>query len=138
MGEAAGAAEEFAIRVSAPMRPVMAALGMPPGRAVVRVHPDRLEVRMGWSFRAAVPRRAISSAGPDRRRHLAIGVHGWAGRWLVNGSLRGLVRIDVSPPARARATGVPVRLSELVVSVEDPAGLIAALGFAPPPPTAGH
>lgn len=138
MPEQARGVEEFPIRVAAPMRPVMAALGMSPGRAAVRVHPDRLEVRMGWSFRAAVPRRAISSAGPDGRRHLGIGVHGWAGRWLVNGSLRGLVRIDVSPPARARATGVPVRLRELVVSVEDPAGLIAALGFAPPPPAGGH
>ncbi len=55
------------------------------------------------------------------------GAHGWRGRWLVNGAGDGLVVIDISPPARARVTGVPVRLRELTVSVEDPDALAAEL-----------
>jgi hypothetical protein len=39
------------------------------------------------------------------------------------------VRIDLSPPARARTLGVPISVRELTVSVEDPDGLVAALGM---------
>ena len=118
---------EFAIRFAAPMRVLMTVLGSGPARSAVIVGPERVEVRMGLSFRGSIPRAAIRAVEPDRRRHLSIGVHGWGGRWLVNGSLRGLVRILVAPPARGYVLGVPVRLREVIVSVEDPEGLVAAL-----------
>jgi hypothetical protein len=118
---------EFAIRFAAPMRVLMTLMGSAPGVSGIRVLPDGVEVRMGISFRATVPRAAIRVVERDRRRYISIGVHGWAGRWLVNGSLKGLVRIQIAPPARARVLGVPVRLRELIVSAEDPEGLIAAL-----------
>jgi hypothetical protein len=56
-----------------------------------------------------------------------IGVHGWGGWWLVNGSVAGIVRIEIDPPARARVLGVPVRLRILEVSMQDPEALVAAL-----------
>jgi hypothetical protein len=118
---------DFAIRFALPMRALMTLLGSGPALSGVRVAADRVEVRMGLAFRGTIPREAIKAVEPDRRRHISIGVHGWAGRWLVNGSLRGLVRVLVAPPARGRVLGVPVRLRELIVSVEDPEGLIAAL-----------
>jgi len=117
----------FAIRYAVPMLPLLTLLGAGPRRSGVWVTAEGVEVRMGWAFRGAIPRRTVSGAAADPRRHLSLGVHGWAGRWLVNGGLRGLVRIAVAPPARARVLGVPVRLRELTVGVEDPAGLIAAL-----------
>jgi hypothetical protein len=57
-----------------------------------------------------------------------IGVHGWRGAWLVNGAASGLVSITVDPPVRAWAVGVPVRLRQLTVSLEDPDAFRAALG----------
>jgi hypothetical protein len=59
-------------------------------------------------------------------------VHGWAGRYLVNGSGRNLVSIGLDPPQRARVIGFPVRVRELTVSVDDPAGLVEALAVASP------
>ena len=83
---------------------------------------------MAWGFSADVPRSAIADARRwEGRRPLSIGVHGWRGRWLVNGSRQGLVVIDVDPPHRARVAGVPVSLRELIVSVEHPDDLVAAL-----------
>jgi hypothetical protein len=59
------------------------------------------------------------------------GVHGWKQRWLVNGSSHGIVVLSIDPPARARVVGVPVRVRELAISLDDPVGFAAALGFAP-------
>ena len=73
------------------------------------------------SGRPAVTLRASGRIARSR------GVHGWAGRWLVNGSGKGLVSLELKPEQRARVLGVPVRLRELIVSVEDPAALIRSL-----------
>jgi hypothetical protein len=54
-------------------------------------------------------------------------VHGFAGRWLVNGSGDGIVSLELRPAQRAWVMGFPVRLRTLLVSVQDPAGLVAAL-----------
>jgi hypothetical protein len=39
------------------------------------------------------------------------------------------VVLAIDPPARARVLGVPVRVRELAISLEDPVGFAAALGF---------
>ncbi|MDP2711202.1 MAG: hypothetical protein Q8O56_08275 [Solirubrobacteraceae bacterium] len=107
-------------------KPLLVALGVTPGRSFLDVDPVRVRVRMSWGFRADVPRSSIRSA-----RHagsaLSIGVHGWGGRWLVNGASGPLVALAIDPPARARTLGVPLRLRELTVSVDDPDAVIAAL-----------
>ena len=101
---------------------------LPPSDAYVSVGPDEIEVRMSWGFRARFPRVAITSAAPDDTRPLSRGVHGFAGCWLVNGSGRGIVKIELTPDQRGFVIGIPVALRELSVSVADPAALIAALG----------
>jgi hypothetical protein len=58
---------------------------------------------------------------------LTRGVHGWAGRWLVNGSGDGILSIDLEPRQRAYVMAVPVSLRQLQVSVDDPPALAAAL-----------
>jgi hypothetical protein len=106
--------------------PLFALLGMTPGRSYLDLGEDVVDVRMGWAFRARVPRGSISSA----RRvgdTLQIGVHGWRGRWIVNGAGGPMVELSIAPPARARAVGFPAKLSELLVSVDDPDALVVAL-----------
>ena len=55
-----------------------------------------------------------------------VGVHGWAGRWLVNGATTGIVTLTVDPAARGRMLGVPVKLRVLHLSLQDPDGFVAA------------
>lgn len=105
-------------------------LGM--GRRSSEIVVDRpagtVEVTMGWAFRATVPFGSLASVQPDDGLVLGWGVHGWRGRWLVNGSSRGLIRVRIEPPAPARVCWVPVRLRELRVSVERRSDLLAVLG----------
>ncbi|MCU1503061.1 MAG: hypothetical protein JWM12_2415 [Ilumatobacteraceae bacterium] len=110
------------------MRALMSLLGLGPRRSWVEVGDDVVPVRMGWAFAADIPRPAISGVALRERNRISRGVHGWNGRYLVNGSGEGLVTITVEPPQRAAMLGFPITLRELTVSVDDPAGLVAALG----------
>ena len=83
---------------------------------------------MGWSFRADIPRSSVRSARERGGLVGGIGVHGWRGRWLVNGAATGIVRIEIEPRARAHVLGVPIGLRTLDVSVTEPKALVAALG----------
>jgi hypothetical protein len=105
----------------------MALLGLTRGGSWVEVGDRSLRVRMNWAFRMDVPLDQVRSAAPHDGRVWSWGVHGWGGRWLVNGSSAGIVRVDLAPPGRARVLGFPIRVRELLVSVEDPEGLIRAL-----------
>jgi hypothetical protein len=62
-----------------------------------------------------------------RRIPLTRGVHGWAGRWLVNGTGDGILVIRLERRQRGYVAGFPVKLRELLVSVHDTEGLGAAL-----------
>ncbi|MEZ5251788.1 MAG: hypothetical protein R2713_22050, partial [Ilumatobacteraceae bacterium] len=78
-------------------------------------------------FHARFPRSTVREATADTHRYLSRGVHGWGGRWLVNGAGTGLVRIALDPVQQARTLGVKVKLRELIVNVDDPDALIGAL-----------
>jgi hypothetical protein len=108
----------------------MAVLGLTPGNSRVDVFEQRVEVRMGWAFRATIERSSIQSVSDDHDRVTGWGAHGWRGVWLVNGSSSGIVRIELEPPGSAKVCGVPVELRVLRVSVEDPAGLRECLAWA--------
>jgi hypothetical protein len=122
----------FTISFSRPMRLLMGLLGTGPRRSRVEVRGDSVVVKLGWAFHAAIPTASIAGVRRRERCGISRGVHGWAGRYLVNGSRRGLVAISVEPAQRARVAGVPVRLRELTVSVDDPVGLADALAVASP------
>ena len=104
------------------------------GRSSVDLGDGEVVVCFGVMFKATIVRTSIRSARTETRRTLSKGAHGWCGRWLVNGSSRGLVTITIEPPGRARVVGVPVQLRELTVSVDDPNGFIAALNPTGQPP----
>ena len=118
--------QTFPIRYGV-FRPLLSVLGMGPRFSSVQVEGDRVRVRMGWSFQADIPRSSITGAEASTGFVGGIGVHGWRGQWLVNGAAKGLVTINIDPPARGRVLGVPVRLRTLRVSVESPDELLAVL-----------
>jgi hypothetical protein len=124
------AATRFPIRFTGLSR-AMTLLGLGPGRSGIEVDEQMLRVRMGWGFHLDAPLVTVRDARLDDRRVWNWGVHGWRGRWLVNGSSSGIVRIDLDPPRRARTLGIPISVRELRVSVEDPRGLVAALATRP-------
>ena len=95
------------------------ALLLRPADSYVEVEGDNIECRMGWAFRTRFPRAAVTRTARLDRKPLSRGVHGLAGRWLVNGAGEPILVIDLEPPQRAWVLGVPVRLRQLLVSVSD-------------------
>ena len=109
-------------------------LCLTPRRSYLELAADRVRVRMGWGFRADIPRPSLRA--PRRVSNaISIGVHGRRGRWLVNGAAGPLVAVAIDPPAPARVLGVPIRLRELIVSVPDPDAVIAELSPPGSPPS---
>jgi hypothetical protein len=100
---------------------------MPPDDSYIDVGEDEIEVRMSYGFRTRFPRSAVADVSSVERRPWSRGIHGWNGRWLVNGSGRGIVQIDLEPRQRAYVCGIPVRLRQLLVSVDDPEAAASAL-----------
>lgn len=127
----------FPIRFDRPSRTAMTVLGAGPQASRVKVGPSVLDIRLGWAFRATIPRKAVSSARPLNRGLSELhgplglsvlrGVNYWRGTALVNGAGTGLVEITLDRPQWVRLGPLPVRMSRLIVSAEDQSGLVAAL-----------
>jgi hypothetical protein len=118
----------FSIKFESSYALLSTALFIFPSHSYVEVRGHEVSVRMGWAFRARFARsRVTGTSAPGKRIPLTRGVHGWAGRWLVNGSGDGILSIDLDPQQRAHVMGFPVKLRQLQVSVDDPAALAAAL-----------
>jgi hypothetical protein len=102
-------------------------LGLGPKNSEVRVEDGTLHVKMGWAFDGHIPVASITKAEATSERAFTWGVHYSSGRWLVNGSVKGLVALTIEPPATAKIwPRNSVRLRALVLSVTDPDALIAA------------
>lgn len=102
-------------------------LGLSPSSSYVEVGNEQVHVRMGWAFRATFPRSAVASTETVNQNPVSRGVHGFAGRWFVNGSGQGIVKITLNPVQRCYVLGLPVRLQQLMVSVPDPRVLASSL-----------
>ena len=123
MSTSKAGATRFPIRFDRLYGVLSSALLLPPADSYLEVRDDEVECRLGWAFRARFPRTAVTRATRLDRKPLSRGVHGFAGRWLVNGSGDRILAIDLEPQQRARVLGVPVRLQQLLVSVDDPDAL---------------
>ena len=119
--------QRFPIRFDVWYGILSSALFLPPSSSYVKVDGEQVSVRMGWAFRSRFPRAAVASASETHERPLSRGVHGFAGRWLVNGSGQGILTIDLTPGQRGYVMGFPVRLRQLMVSVAEPVALAAVL-----------
>lgn len=119
----------YPIRFDAWYRLPSTLLGMSPSRSFVEISGDDLEVRMGWGFRVRVPLSVIKAIAIREKGlpRISRGVHGVRGRWLVNGSGRGIVAIDLSEKQQARVLGFRVGVDRLEISMVDPVGLSEAL-----------
>jgi len=122
-----GTAVRFPISFDPWYRVLSSVLGLPPSSAYVQVAGEQVEVRMGWAFRSRFPRSAVDSTSTLDMRPISRGVHGFGGRWLVNGSGQGILSIHLRPVQRAYLMGVPVRLQELLVSIAELPALASAL-----------
>jgi hypothetical protein len=121
----------FPIRFDPWYRALSTALFLSPSRSYVEVLGEEVAVRMSWGFRARFPKSAVVSAAEREEKPLSRGVHGLAGRWLVNGSGQGIVVVDLEPRQRGYVMGFPVKLRQLLVSVEDPEALVGVLAGSP-------
>ncbi|UXA04705.1 hypothetical protein KXD96_17020 [Mycobacterium sp. SMC-2] len=106
--------------------PLAIGVGLGPKRSELRVDAETLHVKMGWAFEAHIPLASITRAERADDRVFPLGVHYSSGRWLVNGSGKGLVALTIEPPVDAKAVTRPISLRSLSVSVIDPDALIAA------------
>ena len=122
-----GNPQRFPIRFDEWYGVLSSALFLPPSSSYVEVGRQQVRVQMSWAFRACFPRSAVISVTEARESPLSRGVHGFAGRWLVNGSGQGILTIDLTPNQRGYVMGFPVRLQQLMVSMTEPEALAMAL-----------
>lgn len=124
-----GSTTRYAIRVDPLFRGLFALLGAGARRDFVEVGGGTVQVRLGWVFRASIARSAIVAAHHHADMHVGWGAHGWWGRWLVNGSSKGIVQVDLEPRQRAWLLGIwPISMRVLYVSLADPDGFLSDLG----------
>jgi hypothetical protein len=126
-----GARRHFDIDYSRGNRVLMGLVGVGPRFSGVVIDDEEISVRLGWGFYAHIPIADIQRVGTSERPFFAWGAHGWRGRWLVNGSSKGIVALEIDPPARGWAIGFPLRLRVLYVSLADPDAFITALTTPP-------
>ncbi len=123
------AEKSFGISYGSVSEPLFTLLGMGARWSGVTVTDTEVRVRMGIGFNAVIPRDHIKEAGKATKPALfGWGVHGWLGRWAVNGSDRGMVRLRIDPPVHARMLIFAIRPHELYISLNDPDGFLAAVG----------
>jgi hypothetical protein len=126
--EHGGDISQYAIRVDPLFRGLFTVLGAGRRHDVVEVDAATVSVRLGWLFRAAIPRSAVVGAHHHADMFGGWGAHGWRGRWLVNGSSKGIVQVDLASRQRAWLLGVwPISLRVLYISLTDPDGFLSAL-----------
>ena len=123
-----GAPQWFTLRYGAFSRSALKLLGSGPQRSGIAVSDADLAIKMGRSFDGRAPRSSVTSARAVTDTVISRGVHGWRGDWLVNGSGAGLVELRFEPPMPGHVLLFPVQVRRLRISVDDPEGLVAAVG----------
>jgi hypothetical protein len=103
------------------------ALLLPPSSSYVEMDETEVRVKMGWAFRSRFPKSAVASTAKMNGNPWSRGVHGFGGRWLVNGSGHGILIINLAPAQRGYVLGFPVRLRQLMLSLAEPEALARAI-----------
>ena len=112
-------------------------LGRGSGRGSVEVDPGVLRLRTD-DFRLDIPRGSVRSVGrPEHQHRGTIGIHARRGSWLVHRSHDGLVELAIEPPCylppQLSTVFRPMKISSLIISLDDPDGFIAAIQGDEPP-----
>lgn len=108
-----------------------ALLGGGPARGRIEVDAGEFRLRMA-DFKVDVPRASVRrTARSSYQTRGTIGVHAKGGSWLANGSADGLVEIEIDPPCHTERSLSTLfrrmKVTELIVSLVDPDGFIAAV-----------
>jgi hypothetical protein len=106
-------------------------LGGGPAGGRIEVGAAELRLRMA-DFKVDVPRASVRQAArSSHQTRGTIGVHAKGGSWLANGSADGLVEIEIDPPCHTERSLSTLfrrmKVTELIVSLVDPDGFIAAV-----------
>ena len=125
--EALRATHSFHFDYLSVLVPLLTILGMGSYFSHIRVTDGETSIRMGWAFTARIPHSAVRSIAVDESFVSGIGVHGWGPRWLVNGSHRNIVRLEMEPGVPARVCGVPLTLRTLRLGVAERDAFISAV-----------
>jgi hypothetical protein len=120
----------FPLRYGTGSKHLLNLLASGPDRSGVVVNDAEVGIAMGRSFSGRAARGTVTSARALNETVLSRGVHGWRGDWLVNGARDGLVEMRFDPPMKARVLAFPVNVRRLRISVDDPGGLVEAIGDA--------
>jgi hypothetical protein len=123
-----GAPQWFTLRYGAFSRSMLRLIGSGPTHSGIAISDADLAIKMGRSFDGRAPRTSVTSARALTDTVISRGVHGGRGDWLVNGDGSGLVELLFEPPMPGHVLMFPVRVRRLRVSVDDPDGLVAAIG----------
>jgi hypothetical protein len=101
-----------------------------PAQSSIDVSDQHIHVRMGWSGLLTIERSAIVTAELSKKPFgYGAGVHGKRGKWVFNGSDDGIVKLTFDLPQHGRVLKFPIKPHELYLSLEDPAGFLAEIGF---------
>jgi hypothetical protein len=106
-------------------------LGGGPAGGRIEVDAGGLRLRMA-DFKVDVPRASVRRAArSSHQTRGTIGVHAKGGSWLANGSAGSLVEIEIDPPCHTERSLSTLfrrmKVTELIVSLVDPDGFIAAV-----------
>jgi len=129
----------FAMRLDPTWQPFLWLVGVLPGNAYVELAGDMVRISFGlfrYRFRRAnvVAARAVGRASLFK---LGIGIHGNLVSGLaINGSLDGLVELQLQPPRRFWVLFIPMRVSRLFLSLKDPDAFVQALSVPASPAAA--
>ena len=119
-------ANRIPIKYGSPWKWILPVLLLPEKGAYIEIDGGLVHVRMSWGFRLTFSRSDIMEI-VDHRPVVSIGAHGWKGRWLVNGAHSPIAVIRLTHPSPGRVVGFPVRVREILVSVEERDALRLAL-----------
>ncbi len=119
----------FAVKLSPYWRPVLVLYGATRGNCYVDLGPALFVAHFGWN-KLELPREEIAWARRDgwswwRGVGFRSNLRGSVG---VIGAMSPVVRIHLRRPRLTVLSILPIQLRDVYVSVEDPEGLIAALG----------
>ena len=120
----------FPIRYSRLSRWFFVPLLLGERHAEVSLTDAELRVRMGWAFRATIPRSSIRGAARRGDVTWAIGVRRRTAPDVARERLeQGIVFLDLDPPVRGRAGPFPITIERLALGLEDPDAFVRDLAL---------
>jgi hypothetical protein len=119
--------QTFAIVRAGAVSPLLRLIGATDKNSYVNVNADGLVARFGY-YRVALPLTQIASAErAELPWYWGLGLRARGGTLALLGAHHGIVHITLNEPYRTTLLKIPLKVTHLYVSVDDPDGLVTAL-----------